>query len=154
MSPLERHLEETGVAASDPGRRLARSIASSSGTAMVSVADRDGDNRSVAPKSSGHTEGSAAAKSSAHTGGYTTITANIHVQDAGCGGEAQEALALFHEAQVFFATRVETAEATAFIVSNGKMKQRAALEQRGKLLFYNKVSEGLQRLLDESRLKE
>lgn len=153
MSPLERHLESTGVAPDDPGRRLARSLASSSGAAMLAAASAGEDKCSVAPRSSGHTEGrrGVAPRSLGHTD-FIEITANIHV--ASDDVESQEVLSQFRQAQAFFADRVETVSAKAFLAHKPKVKQRAALEKRGKLLFYNKVSEGLQKLLDAARLKE
>ena len=69
------------------------------------------------------------------------------------------ALCEFHEAQAFFAERIETNASLAFLAATQqkqkpKARQRAALEKRGKLLMYNKLSSDLQKLLDTSRLKE
>ena len=55
-----------------------------------------------------------------------------------------------------FCDRIQTAAADAYVASQGMPKacQRAALEKRGKLSMYNRLGEDLQRLLDESRLRE
>ena len=137
LSPLERHLDNTSVPVDDPGRRLIQSLASSS-TAYTAA------ETGAAPKSSGHTEAGA---------DFVSTTANMHVAD---DDDVKYRLTEFHAAQAFFSERIPTPIAEAYAASQGKPKarQRAALEKRGKLLTYGRLSEDLQRLLDKSRLKE
>ena len=63
-------------------------------------------------------------------------------------------LEAFNAYQNFWSERVPTPAAVAYLATKPKARQRAALEKRGKLLTYSKLSVSHQKLLDASRLKE
>ena len=132
MSPLERHLRNTGVEANEPGMRLARSIAASSSTLLAVSGD--------APKSSGRTET------------YTCLMADMKAEH---GSVERSQLDCYLSAQAFFADRVRTRSADAYLVAKGsKARQKASLEKRGKLLKYHHCTPEMQALLDAARVKE
>ena len=80
MSPLERHLRDTGVEADEPGMRLARTLATPS-SALFAVS---GD----APKSSGHTNA------------YVCLMADLQTEK---GTAEHSRLEAYFSAQAFFA---------------------------------------------------
>ena len=132
MSPLERHLRSTGVEADEPGMRLARTLATSS-SALFAVS---GD----APKSSGRTDS------------YVCLMADAHAEK---GTRERSQLESYFSAQAYFADRIRTSSAEAYLVAKGsKARQKTSLEKRGKLLRYRHCSPELQALLDKARIKE
>jgi hypothetical protein len=149
LSPLERHLEQTGVPPTDPGRRLVRSLASQS-TAQFAVMMGESHSDGDGPKSSGHANFSQQQRrrrQRARDKQYACLLANLTVER---GSELSKDLLDYHRAQDFFSDRISTEGALAYsahqLKHSTKAKMKASLEKRGKLLKYNKVSPELQRL--------
>ena len=64
-------------------------------------------------------------------------------------------LEAYFSAQAFFADRVRTRSAEAYLVAKGsEARQKASLEKRGKLLTYRHCTPEMQALLDKARVKE
>ena len=64
-------------------------------------------------------------------------------------------LEAYFACQAFFADRIRTPAAEAYLAAKGsKARQKASLEKRGKLLTYRHCSPELQALLDKARIKE
>ena len=157
MSPLEKHLEKIGVPIEDPGRRLTRSLASAS-SAMASFATA-----SDVSKSTEHGQAGGVSMLSEHVGDNASVS---HVEkhyvclmaklQSDRGWDGRSHLTAYRAAQSFFADRICTPAASAYLVSQGRSKarQKASLEKRGKLLTYRRCDADTQSLLDKSRLKE
>ena len=124
-TPLEEHLERTGIARNDPGARLVRGLADKQNSAAASARTRS---RSRQEREE-------------------SLVAHLVVEH---GPEMEELFKDYAECQAFFADRVPRPEAAAFKAALDKGAKKRSLEKRGKLLIYEQLGQAHQKLIQQA----
>ena len=119
LSPLERHLDSTGVSIDNPGRRLARAAREAGARALLT------------PKTRSRSRSREADIAFVPLTAFMTSTSN---------DDLEKHLEEFTRYQACWAERISTPQAVAFQAAvKSKAKQRASLEKRGKLFDLQQV---------------